>query len=73
MEDKKHTKNNAVERRVQAHPSPKYFNLFTGYMKVNEFRKCEAANEIIKEYFDSMSEDKRIKYMNEGIKNKNHY
>lgn len=71
MTTKKYPKSKAVERRVFAHPSPKYYNLFTGFMVSNEYRKCEAVNEIIKSFFDSLPEPQRTKYMQEGIKNKN--
>jgi hypothetical protein len=73
MATKKYPNTRTLERRIVAYPSPKYFNLFTGFAKENEFRVSEAVNEIVKSYFDSLPDDKRLRYMESGMKNKNHY
>jgi hypothetical protein len=61
-------KQSAIERRVMAHLSPRYYNLFIGYMHSNEYKKCEAVNEIVKTFFNSIPENKKNEYLKEAIK-----
>ncbi len=50
------------ERRVVAYLRPKYHTLFLGYIKFNEYRKCEASKTIIEQFLSNLSDSDKKKY-----------
>lgn len=74
MNEKK-TKSIAKERQLICYPPPKYHTLFVGFSNANEMKKSEAMTEIMRVFFDNMTDGKRKMCLNEGmrVKSKNSY
>lgn len=54
------------ERKVKAYLTPKNDIFFDGYVKVEEVSRSEAVNIMIKYFFQSLTEDQRKKYLEQG-------
>lgn len=53
------SKSSALEREIKGYLPPKYHNLFSAYVALNEMGKSEAMNVITREFFDKMPEADR--------------
>lgn len=61
------------ERRIVCRASPKYHNLFKGYMTMHELPMAEAMKDIMRQYFDNLPKQRVEAYMKVGAKGSNHY
>ena len=56
----------ALQRHIQAYPTPKYFTLVDAMSKCREISKSEVVNTAVKEYFDRMPEQERQRILTIG-------
>jgi hypothetical protein len=61
MANKKYQRTIALSRRLQVYPPPKYFGLFSAFVKANEMKESEAAVLMIRCFFDTMSAEEKIR------------
>jgi hypothetical protein len=60
-ERKKKYPNFSLQRRLQVYPPPKYFGLFSAFVKANEMKESEAASLMIRVFFDAMTPDEKLR------------
>lgn len=59
-------KNKTLERRVVSYPPPKVFNLVSKYSEVNEMTRSETICLALRQFFDQMPADQKIRILNKN-------
>lgn len=59
-------KSAALLRHVQSYPPPKYFGLILAMAKCDEISKSEVINIAVKQYFDSMPTEERMRIIQQS-------